>query len=46
MTACYRCGAETQMYNMELPICIRCADALAAKSNAIQYDVQLSLPHE
>jgi hypothetical protein len=46
MANCYRCGAETQLYSMELPICITCADILAARSNAIQNDVQLSLPHE
>jgi hypothetical protein len=46
MATCYRCGAETQLYSMELPICITCAAALAAKSKAIPNDVQLSLPHD
>jgi hypothetical protein len=46
MANCYQCGAETQLYSMELPLCITCAAASAAETNPIQNDVQLSLPHD
>lgn len=46
MATCYRCGAPTQMYNIDLPICFACADALAAKPKPVQNEVQLTLPHE
>ena len=46
MATCYRCGAETQKNNMELPICSSCADILAANPQSIPNEVHLGLPHE
>jgi DNA-directed RNA polymerase subunit RPC12/RpoP len=29
---CYRCGAETRMYDDNVPVCPACAEALKAKA--------------
>jgi hypothetical protein len=46
MGTCYRCGAPTPTWNIELPICPTCSDALDTKAKPIPNDVHLGLPHE
>ncbi len=49
VATCKHCGAETQLYSSNVPICPACANDLEAKSaltSDIPNDVQLSLPHE
>jgi len=47
MATCSRCGAATLQRNSSgIPLCIACSGAVAAKSESIPNEVQLSLPHE
>jgi ribosomal protein L37AE/L43A len=47
MPTCARCGAATLQRNSSgIPLCIACSSEVAAKSELIPNEVQLSLPHE
>jgi hypothetical protein len=51
MASCYRCSAETQLYDNGMPVCLSCADApVPIKPNweitLLPNDTQLGLPHD
>jgi len=34
MDKCYRCGAETCLYDRDLPICLKCVDLTESEKHA------------
>jgi len=41
MATCRTCGAATQLYANDIPICLACVDALEAKPKPIQNGLQV-----
>jgi hypothetical protein len=35
MATCFRCGAETQLYSNETPVCVACLDTPTAQTRPI-----------
>jgi hypothetical protein len=52
MALCFRCGAETQLHDNDVPVCIACVDTPAVQSKPtrdakhLPNDTQLGLSHD
>jgi hypothetical protein len=46
MAKCIKCGAETQLYDAGVPICINCSDQLEARRTERERERKFRLIHK